>query len=136
MIFKKIYSIKDGEWTKWIETITEAVDDFYIVYKLFPNFLEANEHTFSQFDFLVDVMPNKRQCVVCEDNLTGSKWLLNEKDDVYLSSFHYRDIDVCFCFDNQLPDKKFMLVYNDEPEWDEPEIPINCPENELECVLV
>ena len=51
MKFQKVYSIKKDEWMKWSDTIAGAIKDFCSVYTFYPNILEANYHTFSQFDF-------------------------------------------------------------------------------------
>jgi hypothetical protein len=40
-----------------------------------------------------------------------------------------------FSVDNQLADKDFRLIYDDEPDWDEPEMPVECPENEVEIFV-
>jgi len=136
MKFEKLYSIKNGEWTRWSNTIADAIRDFYTVYSFYPNILEANDHTFSQFDFLANVVPNERQCVTTTDDVTGTTKLADETDDIYLSSFDFCDeADIDFAVDHHLPDKKFRLVYDDEPEWDEQEMPENCPENEFEPCL-
>ena len=137
MKFQKVYSIKEGEWTRWSDTIADAIRDFCSVYTFYPNILEANDHTFSQFDFLVNIMPNERQRVVCTDDVTGTTKLPDEIENILLRSFDFCDeADIDFAVDNQLADKKFRLIYDDEPEWDEQEIPVNCPENEFEPCLV
>ena len=133
MKFEKVYSIKKGEWTRWSETLAEAIKDFQSVYTFYPNILQANDHTFSQFDFLANVVPNERQRVTITDDVTGTTKLADETEDIYLSGFDFCDeADIDFAVDNHLTDKEFRLVYDDEPEWDEPEIPENCPVNELE----
>ena len=79
-------------------------------------------------------MPNERQCVVLEDDVTGTMKLPNQTEMISLNGFDCSDADIDFAIDNQLADKQFRLVYDDEPEWDEPEIPEDCPENELDEV--
>jgi len=53
MKIEKIYSIKEGKWTKWNDTLADAIDDFHIVYTLYPNILQANDYTFSQIVWTV-----------------------------------------------------------------------------------
>ena len=133
MKFEKIYLIKKGEWTKWSDTIANAIENFYSVYSYYPNILEANDHTFSQFDFLVNVKPDERQRVADLDDVTGIKRLPDETENILLKSFDFHDdADIDFAVDNQLTDRKFRLIYDDEPEWDKPEISEGCPENEIE----
>jgi hypothetical protein len=136
MKFEKIYSIKKGEWTKWSDTLAEAIRDFLSVYTFYPNFIEASEHTLSQFDFLTTVRQDERQRVVIEDDVTGITRLPDKTEEIALGSFSFRDQDIDFVVDCQLADKKFRLVYDDDPDYDEPEIPIDCPENEYDLILV
>ena len=49
MVIEKNYQI--SEWINWNHTINEAIHDFYDIYFCKPSILEANNHTFSQFDF-------------------------------------------------------------------------------------
>jgi hypothetical protein len=132
MKIEKTYSIKKGKWTKWSKTLADAIDDFQTFCTYYPNILEANDHTFSQFDFLTNVDPNERQNVSCMDDITGKIKYPDETEKILLRSFSYCNADIDFAVDNQLADKQFRLVYDDEPEWEEPEIPVNCPENEFE----
>jgi hypothetical protein len=60
--------------------------------------------------------------------------LMNETEMITLSGFDYNNADIDFAIDNQLTDKEFKIIYDDEPEWDEPEIPEDCPDNEFEIV--
>ena len=137
MEIEKIYSIKEGEWTKWADTLADAIMDFHNAYTYYPNILEANDHTFSQFDFLANVVPDERQRVVHEDDVTGIKRLPSETENILLRSFSFYDAaDLDFAVDNELADKKFRLVYDDEPDWDELEMPVDCPEDELELVYL
>jgi len=136
MKFEKTYSIKEGEWTKWNKTLASAIDDFCCTYLYNPNILEANDHTLSQFDFLVNFKPNERQRVFREDDFTGLKITPDETENIVLNSFSYCDIDcdidIDFAVDNRLSNREFRLVYDDEPEWDEPETQDDCPVNEVE----
>ena len=132
MKVEKIYLIKEGEWTKWNHTLAEAINDFYRVYVFYPNILAANDYTFSQFDFLTNVRPDERQYVSCKDDITGLKKLPKENEEIKLSSFSYDEkADLDFAIDNQLADKEFRLVYDDDPDWDEPEKPVYCPEDDF-----
>jgi len=133
MKLEKTYLIKKGEWTNWSETIAESTRDFYNVYTFYPNILEANDFTFSQFDFLTNVNPDERQHVASKNDVTGEIKFPEETENILLSSFNFCDeADIDFAVNNQLADKEIRLIYDDEPEWDEPEIQGNCPEDEIE----
>ena len=139
MKFEKVYSIKKDEWMKWSDTIAAAIRDFCSVYTFYPNILEANDHTLSQFDFLTNINPVDRQRVIREADISGIRFkvLPDETENILLNSFNFgKKADIEFAVDNHLAEKEFRLVYDDEPEWDEPEIPVNCPENEFEPCLV
>ena len=135
MKVEKTYTIKEGEWTTWSDTLAVAIKDFHSVYTLYPNILEANDYTFSQFDFLVNINPYERECVRLEDSITGAMKLPNQAEIISLKSFDCQNADINFAVDNQLADKQFRLIYDDEPEWDEQVIPEDCPENELDEVF-
>jgi len=135
MKIEKTYSIKEGAWTQWNKTIAEAIKDFCSVYTFYPNILVANDHTFSQFDFLVNVMPGERQCVSSKDDITGVLNFPSESTEISLGGFTSCDVDLDFAVDHQLADREFSLVYDDEPDWNEPEIPEDCPKDELEPCL-
>ena len=133
MEIEKIYSIKEGEWTKWADTLADAIMDFHNAYTYYPNILEANDHTFSQFNFLTNVVPGERQYCTYKNDITGKKRLPDETEYIRLCCFRlYGADDLDFAVDNELADKEFRLVYDDEPDWDKPEMPVGCPENELE----
>lgn len=55
MKFEKCYSLKN--WTEWNSSFAETIDDFYKSYSFYPNILEANSYTYSQIDFLINVIP-------------------------------------------------------------------------------
>jgi len=136
MKLEKKYSIKEGEWTKWSDTLASSINDFYKTYTFYPNILEANDHTLSQFDFLTNVRPDERLRVSGKDDISGITKLPAETEEIKLNSFSFYDAaDLDFAVDNQLADKEFRLIYDDEPEWDEAEIPVGCPEEEVDLVL-
>ena len=132
MKIEKIYSIGEDKWEEWGKTIADAINDFYRNYAFQPNILEANKHTFSQFDFLSNVNPKDRERVANVDDVTGKTKLPDKEENILLNGYNYCDTEIEFAVDNLLSDKEFRLIYDDEPEWDEPELPVGCPENEFE----
>jgi hypothetical protein len=114
IIHEKIYLI--DLWTAWNDTIDAAIADFFKTFRYYPNILQANRHTFSQFDFLVNEMPDQRQKVSKTDDITGEKHSPASDEKISLGSFSNSVTDVDFYEDNQLPDKEFRLIYDDEPD--------------------
>jgi len=136
MIVDKKYLIKESEWANWSDTLANAIKDFYDIFKLYPNILQANDYTFSQFDFLTNVDSDERQRVLHEDDITGKTRLPDKTEEIILNSFNYCEkADLDFAVDNQLANKEFRLIYDDEPEWDE-KVPVDCPESEFETSFV
>ena len=77
-------------------------------------------------------MPSERLRAVHDDG-----GLPAETENIRLCSFRFYDADdLDFTVDNELADKEFRLVYDDEPDWGEPEMLVNCPEDELELVYL
>ena len=125
MFFKKEYTI--NEWTKWDSTVFDAIKNFYDTFTLKPNIIQANEHTFSQFDFLSDVRIEKRQNVVNKE--TNEK--IPQGKEVNLDCYSCKLADIDFAIDNKLQDKSFCLIYDDDVEWISSEMP-DVPEEEIE----
>jgi hypothetical protein len=117
MKLEKLYLIE--KWVDWNRLISDAIHDFFSSFSYYPNILEANEHTFSQFDFLVNEMPDEKQNAQRMDDGKTSK--ADENEYISLSSFENSCASVDFAVDNQLKDKEFRLVYDDEADWDEQE---------------
>ena len=126
MFFKKEYFII--EWTKWDSTVFGAIKNFYDTFTFKPNIMQANEHTFSQFDFLANVRPGDKQHII---NEKGEK--ASEDEEVSIGGFGCKLTDIDFAIDNQLQDKTFCLIYDDDVEWVNSEMP-DAPEEKIEEV--
>ena len=126
MFFKKEYPI--NEWTKWNSIVFDAIHNFHNTFSVKPNIMQANEHTYSQFDFLTNVTPGEKQNLISEEK-SGQ---ISEDEDVSLVGYICKLTDIDFAIDNQLQDKTFCLVYDDEAEWDEPETQDDFPVDENE----
>jgi hypothetical protein len=50
------------------------------------------------------------------DTRTGNE--ADKEDEVKLDGFECKLASIDFACDNQLADKEFRLIYDDEPEWD------------------
>jgi hypothetical protein len=124
------------KWTNWHHTLAKAIADFVAEFSLSPNIIQATEHTFSQFDFLVNIDPIHKNKVVKIDD----SYIAGEDEPVKLAGFNLADFthkllaELDFAVGNHLKDKEFLLVYDDEAEWDGNKNIIDVPEEEFELV--
>lgn len=133
MVFRKNYQI--NEWTKWSDTIYLAFIDFKSAYSFNPNLLLANEHTFSQFDFLVNNIPGEKIKAIKEGN--GVDLYAQIDEEVKLCGFICNNVEIDFAINDKIENKIFQLVYDSSPEFDNDNKiePINVDENKLTNVL-
>lgn len=115
MRFEKMYMI--AKWTDWNCKLFESIDDFFECYSYFPNIIEANNHTYSQFDFLINEIPNEKQRVAKLNDLTNIIEKPNSKEYVKISGFETMKASLEFAVDVKLKNKEFRLVYDSEPDW-------------------
>ena len=114
MKFQKTYELIN--WVDWHHSIFESLEDFYNTFSFYPNILEANKHTFSQFDFLVNVVPGEDLKVKrIENEFTSNK----SREEIRLASFKTEKCSIDFAVDEIIEDKKFILIYDSDPEWDD-----------------
>ena len=111
-------------WNEWDHCISDAIVDFYQVYKRNPNILLANKHTYSQIDFITnvnEVKKNNAHLVVDKhiDDYLDS--LTSEKDAVSLTSFKKGDCKLIFAIatEPELGNKDFVLLYDDDTDGDD-----------------
>jgi hypothetical protein len=115
MRFEKMYMI--DKWTDWNCKIFESIDDFFECFSYYPNIIEANNHTYSQFDFLINEIPNEKQRVAKLNDLTNIIEKPNSKEYVKISGFETMKASLEFAVDVKLKNKEFRLVYDSEPDW-------------------
>lgn len=116
MIFTKDYKI--DLWSKWNEFVSAAIDDFIITFNHRPEILIANVHTHSQIDFIVNIKPDDRKKVLKENTETGEIIRPAREDDIVIDEFTYADCELTFCVNDELEDKYFRLVYDDDNEFE------------------
>ncbi len=114
------------EWTDWKNQIDQSVKVFRATHGVYPNILQCNEHTASQFDHLVNMVAGEREKV------SHSKTGVQPKDceDISLDAFMGGGYLISFALDEELPDQIFRLVYDDDPEWENDD-PKQAPKNAL-----
>lgn len=134
MKFEKKYTI--AKWTAWNSFLAHSIDDFYVVYSYYPNILEANRHTYSQIDFLVNVTPGERDRLVRKSDLLNWEVLPDADEEVGISTFKTSQCALDFAVNDKLPDKEFLLIYDSDPDWDHGEIPTDPVEEEKISVRV
>ena len=115
MKFERKYTI--NQWVKWNRRLSEAIEDFYASFSIHPIILEANLHTQSQIDFLVNVVPGEKEKLHHVNELTNEVSYLKFNEKVGINQFSTGNCSLEFAVDDQLEDKEFVLVYDSDPEW-------------------
>lgn len=133
MKFHKKYQIKN--WRNWHDTINQTSIQFYEEFSFFPTILEANDYTFSQFDFLININPNEKENVTKNNELTNQEEIINKNEEVKIAGFKTTNTDIDFAIDEELNDKEFRLVYDSDAEWDNDDMLIDLPFFEKDLVM-
>lgn len=114
MKFEKKYSLI--RWTDWNSFLDHSIDDFSQSFSFHPNILEANQHTYSQIDFLTNVVPGEKDKLYRNDELTEKVLKPQPNEDVGVSGFNSAACSLDFAVDNNLNDREFRLVYDSDPD--------------------
>ena len=130
----KKYQIQN--WTVWYETINQSIIQFHEEFSFYPTILEANNYTFSQFDFLINIVPNEKKNVFRINELTNIKENISEKENVMISGFKTANTEIDFSVDEELNDKEFRLIYDSNPDWDNDNPEMDLPLTKKEIVKV
>lgn len=125
--FQKNYNIEN--WSHWKQDIHKAVELFAEEFSVYPNILQTNGHTGSQFDSIVNLDENERL------NVVNSKTAKSPSagEEVILDAFSGANYVLEFALDDHLPDLGIRLIFDDEPEW-ENDIPDNTPKMTLQLL--
>lgn len=134
MKFEKKYIFE--KWSDWSDKLSESIDDFYNYFSLPPKILEANEHTFSQFDYLTNERPDERKKVKKENMLTKEIEKLKPDDNIVIDSFSKGGKTVRFAVDKKLEDKVFRLVFDSDADWGDDDTYIGTPVGEYDFVTI
>ena len=132
------------KWTSWNDTIDEAVDEFTEEFGVFPNILKANEHTFSQINFLINNIPGeKHNVLIYDEDIKMQIPADNNKEDVIVDSYVTDFYTLYFDLNNSIGDKAFILQYDesrnpddddDNGGGDDDDVNSPVPVNDLELV--
>ena len=120
------------KWTDWNHTISESLKDFYLNFSFYPNILEANNHTYSQFDFLINEISNEKQNVYRKNDITNNIEKPKDEEYIGISAFETMEASVDFAIDIKLKDKEFRLIYDSDPDWENDDIINDLPDEEFE----
>jgi hypothetical protein len=117
MRFEKSYNLT--KWTEWNSSLAKTIDDFYVSYSFYPNILEANRYTYSQIDFLINVIPGEKQKLYRNEELLNQRLIPAESEEVGIIAYESDNGNVDFAIDEDLRDKEFLLIYDSDPEWED-----------------
>ena len=118
---KHIKNYEILRWNDWDHILARSIDDFFQTYHVYPNILLANKYTYSQIDFITTINPEKeKNAYLIVDDKIGEylESLTKDKNEaVGLTSFQKKLCELDFAVENELKDKEFALVFDDNPEW-------------------
>ena len=102
------------KWTNWNDSIDDAVEDFTDEFGVFPNILKANEHTFSQINFLINNVPGeKHNVLIYDEEIKMQVPADSNKEDVIVDSYVTDYYTLSFDLNDKLKDKTFILEYDE-----------------------
>ena len=96
----------------WDDTINSFVQQFYKENKLYPNILIACDFTYHKIDDYVQIHPER---VIAPD---GEDMRTSELPYGGIDCFEASNYELKFCIDNQLQENSFLLVFDENPEFD------------------
>lgn len=108
MIPRKTYQI--GTWRTWDKAIDRCVRDFEARFGVVPNVLLANNVTFQRINMAADKSH--------VGNAAGDD--APEHEYVDITGFAGPDYVVAFAVNERLADRKFALLYDEDPDGGEP----------------
>jgi hypothetical protein len=104
-------------YTVWDDTINDFVNQFYSRYNVYPNIFLANEFTYRRIDMFAQKHPDRIIDPEGENTLETSSIPYNG-----ISVFATESYSLEMCFDFDLTDGSFMLIFDEAPDFDgEPE---------------
>lgn len=105
-IVRRTYTITG--WARWDHDIHQAVEDFRERLGHTPNLLLASEVTHARIDMAAR-----------KDNILGPEGELPDDGEYTpLAAFHGADYTLEFCIDDDVPEGRFSLIYDDDPDGD------------------
>jgi len=106
-------------FTKWDDTIHFFVLKFYKMYNVYPNLLLASDYTYQKIDLYAQMHPER---IMDPDGVMT----IEASDCEYtgISDFSAVDYSLEFCFDNEITEGNFLLVFDEEPDFSGEPLPV------------
>ena len=102
-----------SDYMVWDDTINDYAEKFYKKHNVYPNILEANEFTLNRIDLVAQKHPDR---VVNSDD--GGTIETSNSSYEGLSCFIASEYSLELCLDYQLANGTFMLIFDENPDFD------------------
>jgi len=104
------------DFSIWDDTIHLTAVKFHNQYNVYPNILLANDSTYRKIDLYAQKHPNR---IVTADN-DGNIETIETSDEPYdgLSLFVTENYELECCFDYDLQEGYFTLIFDETPDFD------------------
>jgi len=104
------------DFSVWDDTIHLSALKFHAQYNVYPNILLANDSTYRKIELYAQKHPNR--IVIADDD--GNIETIETSDEPYdgLSYFTTEDYKLECCFDFDLQEGYFTLIYDEAPDFD------------------
>ncbi len=130
-------------WNEWDHCISDSIQDFYQVFRIYPNVLLANTHTHTQIDFITTYDESKKNNAhhIVDENIDRYlDAIANSDEEVYLTGYSNDNCHLVFAIatEPELADKEFVLLFDDEPDGDDDEdnLPIEPYESKKRTLII
>jgi hypothetical protein len=108
---------KITDYAVWDDTIDLHVEKFFKKHNVYPNILLANEFTYRRIDMFAQMHPERLIEVEGNETFETSNMSYNG-----ISEFSTASYSLECCFDYELTDDSFLLIFDEAPDFSgEPE---------------
>lgn len=108
ILFRKVFEFQN--YQDWDDELYEAAMEFREAFTLFPNIAIFNKQT----SIKIEMIANN----VHKENIKREQYQNPETDEfAVLSSFETDEFSLNFATDDSLADRKFILVFDSDPDW-------------------
>ncbi|MBK6607102.1 MAG: hypothetical protein IPG24_16900 [Leptospiraceae bacterium] len=108
ILFRKIFEFEDYQY--WDRTLYHSAIEFREEYTLFPTIAILSKQTAARIDMIANN--------VHKDRILGEENQNPESDEfATLTSFETGEFSLEFAIDDTLPERKFILVFDSDPDW-------------------
>ena len=98
--------------------LNSACEAFYALTGLYPNIMVSSHHIYTEIDSLLNRRRDERREKSGQGELfEASPFAPAGDEEISLSAFQTNNCELDFAIDNSLEEKKFLLVYDNEPEF-------------------